>query len=209
MSEKPATYEVTPVEPLIVTVRGQKVMLDCDLARIYGVPTKRLNEQVKRNAVRFPADFAFQLTPENVAGLRSQSATSNETGIRPRLATGPRGGRRYLPYAFTEHGAIMAATVLNSPQAVTMSVFVVRAFVRMRSMLLDQADLAGKLGELEKRLTERLDVHEHVITDIIQQIMRLLNPPPPPSRLRRKIGFLVKEGRTPYHLRKRRGTAPA
>ncbi len=103
-----------------------------------------------------------------------------------------------LPYAFTEHGAIMAATVLNSPRAVQMSVFVVRAFVKMRSMLLAQKDLTGKLAALEKKLTERLDLHERVISDIIQQIMALLNPPPKPDPPRKQIGFQVKARRVGY-----------
>jgi hypothetical protein len=196
MSDTPATYDVGAVEPLIATIRGQKAIVDRDLACIYGVKTRRLNEAVKRNAGRFPEDFVFQLTPDEAQTwyrLRSQNAT---------LKRGQH--LKYLPFAFTEHGAIMAATVLNSPQAVAMSVFVVRAFVKMRSLLVDQADLAGRLGELEKRLTERLDVHEHAITDIIQQILGLLSPPPVPSKPRKRIGFLVKERRAAYRVRRRR-----
>jgi hypothetical protein len=118
----PAVAEIIPIQraqSLILLIRGEKVILDSDLAELYGVPTKRLNEQVRRNIERFPADFMFQLTPEESDGLRSQIATSN-------VPVG-RGGRRYLPYAFTEHGAIMAASVLNSPQAVQTSIFVARA----------------------------------------------------------------------------------
>lgn len=126
-----------PVEPLLRELRGERVILDSDLARLYGVPTKRLNEQVRRNAERFPPDFCFQLEPQEVANLRSQIATSSY------------GGRRYLPYAFTEHGAIMAANVLNSPQAVQMSVFVVRAFLKMRAALTDTRQLvSGKEGQV-------------------------------------------------------------
>src|SRR6266404_5281020 len=122
---KSQTALALPVESRILVLRHQKVILDTDLAELYGVPVKRLNEQIKRNQERFPSDFMFQLNPEEQASLRSQSATSNQG----------RGGRRYAPYAFTEHGAIMAATVLNSERAVEMSVFVVRAFVRLREML--------------------------------------------------------------------------
>ena len=116
-----------------------------------------------------------------------------------------RGGRRYLPYAFTEHGAIMAATIFNTPRAVQMSVFVVRAFVKMRTMLLAQKDLARNLAELEKKLTERLDLDERAIVGIIQQIMRLLSPPPElePEPPKKRIGFLVKEPHVPYKFSKR------
>jgi hypothetical protein len=132
-----------PVEDLIHTLRGQRVILDTDLAQVYGVLTWRLNEQVKRNQERFPADFMFQLTDEENKSLTSQFAMSKKG----------RGGRRTLPYAFTEHGAIMAANVLNSPRAVQMSVFVVRAFVKMREMLGDNRHLAEKLAELEPSST--------------------------------------------------------
>src|SRR5262245_32358843 len=126
------------IEPLIHTVRGFKVMLDKDLASLYGVSTKRLNEQVKRNRERFPPDFRFQLTDNEVGALRSQFATSKPG----------RGGRRYRPFAFSEHGAIMAANVLNSPRALEVSVFVVRAFVKLREVALAHKELAAKLTEL-------------------------------------------------------------
>jgi hypothetical protein len=122
MKHKPSLVSSGPVEGFIRLVRGQRVILDEDLARIYGVTTARLNQQVKRNIERFPADFVFQLTATELAGLMLQFATSNKG----------RGGRRKLPYAFTEHGAIMAANVLNSRTAVHMSVFVVRAFVNLQ-----------------------------------------------------------------------------
>jgi hypothetical protein len=131
-----------PIESLILTLRGQKVMPDADLAELYGVPTKRLNEQVKRNADRFPEDFLFQLTAPEFENLKSQFATSSlgvaqKAGVLPnrsQFVTASHGGRRKVPFAFTEHGAIMAATVLNSPEAVAMSVFVVRAFMQMRQL---------------------------------------------------------------------------
>ena len=181
MKTRHASLEIEPVENLIRVIRGQRVILDMDLARVYGVPTKRLNEAVKRTSERFPSDFSFLLKPQEVACLRSQIATS--TG---------RGGRRYSPRAFTEYGAIMAANVLNSQRAVQMSVFVVRAFVKMREVLAQNQHLAEKLAELEKRLTGRLDVHEKAIVHILEEIKKLMEPlPPPPEPKRREIGFHV------------------
>ena len=189
MTEKMQKYEVKAIEPLILSIRGHRAILDEDLARIYGVATKHFNRAVKRNADRFPSDFVFQLTVEEYGLMRCQNGTSKPI----------RGGRRYLPYAFTEHGAIMAATILNTPHAVQMSVFVVRAFVKMRAMLVSQKDLARKLADLDKKLTERLDLHDRAIGDIIQQIMLLLTPPPSePEPPKKKIGFLVEEPRARY-----------
>jgi len=187
-SEKDLATRVERLHQLIHDIRGQKVMLDADLAEVYGVTTKRLNEAVKRNAPRFPEDFVFQLTPQELATLRSHFATSKGSG-----------GRRYLPYAFTEHGAIMAANVLNSPRAVQMSVFVVRAFVKMRAILSDSRELARKLAALEKELKDRLNVHEAAIVTILQRVMAIIDPPalpePPPKK---GIGFQVKERRRRY-----------
>src|SRR5271163_2171808 len=166
------------VESHILFLRHQRVILDADIAELYGVPVKRLNEQVKRNQERFPADFMFQLTEKEQASLRSQIATSNKS----------RGGRRYPPYAFTEHGAIMAATVLNSDQAVRMSVFVVRAFVRLREMLATNRRLAGKIDELENRL----DTHDSVIVELIEAIKDLMTPQETP---RVRIGFQLPGGK--------------
>jgi hypothetical protein len=181
MKTRHSSLEIEPVESLIHLIRGQRVILDADLARVYGVPTKRLNEAVKRTHERFPSDFAFLLKPQEVASLRSQIATSKG-----------RGGRRYIPRAFTEHGAIMAANVLNSPRAVQMSVFVVRAFVKMREVLTQNGPLAEKLAELERRLTGRLDVHEKAIVHILDEIKKLMEPlPPQPEPKRREIGFHV------------------
>jgi hypothetical protein len=173
-----------PVEPLLREVRGERVILDSDLARLYGVPTFRFNEAVKRNLDRFPGDFRFQLTAEETAALTSQTAMSKPG----------RGGRRTLPYAFTEHGAIMAANVLNSPQAVQMSVFVVRAFLKMRAALTDTSTLAKKLADLEAELKSRLDVHEVAIVEILQRLMTILDPPPAPEPElpQREIGFHAK-----------------
>ncbi len=134
-----------PVESLIIRLRGEGVILDSDLAGIYGVETGALNRAVKRNLERFPKDFGFQLTAEEAHALRCQSGIS-KTEAGAGLMKAGRGGRRYLPYAFTEHGALMAANVLNSPRAVQMSVFVVRAFIRMRAALGDTRELARKLA---------------------------------------------------------------
>jgi len=160
------------VEPQILIVRGQRVILDPDLAALYGVTVKRLNEQVKRNAARFPEDFMFRLTSEETEILRSQFATSRSHG-----------GRRHLPHAFTEHGAIMAASVLNSRKAIQMSLFVVRAFVRLREMIATNRVLATKMTELESKI----DTHDEAIRQLIQEINRLMRPT---RRRRRQIGFL-------------------
>jgi hypothetical protein len=174
--------QIAVITPAIRTIRGQKVILDADLARIYGVTTKRLNEQVKRNAKRFPSDFLFQLNAEEADSLRSQIAT---------LKTGRGQHRKFLPYAFTENGAVMAANILNSPEAVRMSVFVVRAFVQMRDLLGSTKDLAKQLAALEKKLAARLDGHESAIVEVLQRLMNLLDPPPPPEPEppKRRIGF--------------------
>ena len=168
-----------PVESRILIVRRQRVILDSDLAELYGVTVKRLNQQVNRNQERFPADFMFQLTSTEDKALRLQIATSKKG----------RGGRRYLPYAFTEHGAIMAATVLNSARAVEMSVFVVRAFVRMREMLAKNRQLAAKINELDRRL----ETHDTTIQDIIEAIKELMVPEGPSKR---NIGFQLPPGKT-------------
>jgi hypothetical protein len=156
----------------ILILRNQKVILDTDLAELYGVSVKRLNEQLRRNVRRFPADFLFTLTREEHKNLRSQNATSSSA----------HGGRRYLPHAFTEHGAIMAATVLNSKRAIEMSILVVRAFVHMRQALVVNQHVASKLSELEARL----DSHDAEIDDLVQAIRELLTPLPSSSR---RIGF--------------------
>jgi phage regulator Rha-like protein len=166
-------------------VRGEKVLRDSALARLYGVETKALNRAVKRNADRFPPDFVFQLSREEAASLRFQFGT---------LELGRGQHRKFLPYAFTEHGAIMTATVLNSPRAVQMSVFVVRAFVKMRKLLGGTKELAGQLRELEAKLAARLNGHEAAIVDVLQRLMRLLDPPPEPEPPRRQIGFHVRPG---------------
>jgi len=162
----------------ILTMRSQKVIIDSDLAAIYGVTTKRLNEQVKRNKKRFPPDFVFRLTP-----MERQEVVANCDHLAD-LKFSP-----ILPYAFTENGAVMAANVLNSPQAVRMSVFVVRAFVQMRELLSGSKELALELKKLEAKLTDRLDLHETAIVDVLKRIMELLDPPPAPSVPEKSMGF--------------------
>ncbi len=198
MSDDKAIVPVERIERLIYLIRSQKVMLDSDLAEIYGVTTKRLNEQVGRNADRFPPDFAFQLTRQEVAHLKSQIATSSLEGRRTSVGTYQHGGRRKLPYVFTEHGAIMLASVLNSPVAVEASVRVVRAFVRLREMLASNRELAQRLDELERKF----EGHDDAIRNLFEAIRQLLSPPDPK---RRKIGFHVKETTGPYAVRRRGG----
>jgi phage regulator Rha-like protein len=185
-SLKPAANPMTsskalaPVEDItraILVLRGHRVLLDTELAVLYGVTTKRFNEQVRRNAKRFPADFMFQLTAEEISSLRSQFAT---------LKLGRGQHRKYLPYVFTEHGAIMAATILNTPRAVEMSVYVVRAFVQLRELLASNKELARRFAQLETRLDKKLTTHDEAIAAILSAIRQLMHPPVPK---RRPIGF--------------------
>ena len=174
---------IVPVEsiaPSILLLRGQKVILDADLARLYGVETRAFNQAVKRNLKRFPSDFMFQLTEEEFRTLISQTVTSKPG----------RGGTRKRPYAFTEHGAVMAATILNSPRAVQVSVYVVRAFVRLRELLGTHAELAEALEELEKRLESRLDTHDEQIALLMETIRELMAPPHTPQQ---QIGFRTED----------------
>src|SRR6266446_1539600 len=177
--------KIDNVERSIQLIRGRRVMLDSDLAAIYGTSTMRLNERFKRNRKRFPDDFAFVLTREEFTNLISQNAISRSHG-----------GRRSLPVAFTEHGAIMLASVLNSDVAVQASVRVVRAFVRLREMVAANAQLAAKLEELERRL----DSHDEAIVDLFAALKRLLEPEPKPKR---EIGFHARERSARYRTKKR------
>jgi phage regulator Rha-like protein len=181
---------------LIYEIRGERVMLDSDLASIYGVETKALNRAVNRNRDRFPKDFVFQLSENEWKNLRYQIGTSSsnrkQQSVRYQIGTSSlsHGGRRSRPYVFTEHGAIMAANVLNSRRAVQMSVFVVRAFLKMRALLGDKRELAQKLAALEKELKKRLDVHEAVIVTILQRVMDIIDPPALPTPVPKpRIGF--------------------
>ena len=176
MADEKSLIPVEQIERRIFLIRQEKVILDADLARLYGVETRRLNEQVRRNAARFPKDFMFQLTPEEYSDLKSHFATSSLGW----------GGRRKRPFAFTEHGAIMAASVLNTPKAVEMSVFVVRAFVRLRTLLSTHKELAHKLAELERRV----EGHDEAIQGIVVAIRKLMQPP---DKKRERIGFKTKK----------------
>jgi hypothetical protein len=168
MTEK-SIVPVGHIERTILVLRGHRVLLDADLSALYGVETRRLNEQVKRNIDRFPDDFMFQLTEEEYENLKSQIATSSSGW----------GGKRKIPFAFTEHGALMAASVLNSPKAVEMSIFVVRAFVRLRQMLQQNTELARKLAALERKY----DTQFKVVFDAIRELMT------PPAKPKHRIGF--------------------
>ena len=168
---------VERIENAILFIRGQKVMLDADLARLYGVSTKVFNQAVRRNEDRFPPDFAFQLTDEEFHSLRSQFVTSNR-----------RGGRRYRPYAFTEQGVAMLSSVLQSKRALRVNIEIMRAFVQLRRLLASNEDLARKLAALEKKY----DAQFKVVFDAIRQLMT----PPEPNK--RTIGFLVKERAARY-----------
>lgn len=170
------TTSSTTVTDRIHVIKGHRVVLDSDLAELYGVTTYRLNEQVKRNRDRFPRDFLFQLTEQEVTALRSQNAISKAR----------RGGRRYLPYAFTEHGAVMAATVLNSKVAVEMSILIVRAFIQLREMVREHTDLRLRLQELETRLAKGFAAHEEELQEIRFLISQLQEVP---SKSNRRLGF--------------------
>lgn len=180
----PKHARLVPIEDItrsILILRGQRVILDSDLAAIYGVTTGRLNEAVKRNIERFPPDFMLRLSAAEYAALISQTAISKPG----------RGGRRKLPWAFTEHGAIQAANVLNSPLAVRMGVYVVRAFVQLRDLLTSNKELARRVDELEARLEKKLTTHDEAIAAILSAIRQLMSSPQPE---RRGIGFTADLG---------------
>lgn len=171
----PRALPIESIARSILILRGHRVILDRDLAAIYGVSTGRLNEAVKRNIERFPEDFMFRLTRQEIVNLRSQFATSSW------------GGRRYHPFAFTEHGAIQASNILNSPRAVAMGVYVVRTFVQLRQLLVSNTALARKLNELERKYRH----HDDAITVILSAIRELMVPP---QSKRRGIGFTADLG---------------
>ncbi|OGV63371.1 MAG: hypothetical protein A2498_12190 [Lentisphaerae bacterium RIFOXYC12_FULL_60_16] len=187
MSEKPTVYDSASIEQIILLLRGQKVILDRDLAALYGVATKNINKAVTRNQDRFPADFMFQLTADEASALRFQSGTLK------------RGQHfKYMPYAFTEQGVAMLSSVLRSPQAVQVNIAIMRAFVRLREALSLHRDLAHKLAELERRI-EGHDENIHNLFDAIRQLMA------PPASPRRPIGFQVRERRGVYRTPTKRG----
>ena len=191
MSSRKPVVALDSLEPLILVIRGHRIILDADLARLYGVTTKRFNEAFKRNRQRFPDDFAFQLTTAEFSNLRSQIATSSlqhaeSTGVHPKwsqIVTTSHGGRRYCPRAFTEHGAVMAANILRSERAVQMSVFVVRAFVRLREQIAANAAILKRLAEIDRTLLG----HDTALLDVYEKLLPLLQPPP--AAPTRRIGF--------------------
>jgi hypothetical protein len=192
MKEAKPAERIERLDPLIHSIRAQRVMLDADLARLYGVSTGRFNEAFGRNRRRFPGDFAFQLTAAEYANLRSQIATSSSQHVNskekrekwPQFATSSsHGGRRYRPWVFTEHGALMAANILRSDQAVHMSVYVIRAFIRLREELTTNAAILKRLAEIDRTLLQ----HDTALRDIYRKLLPLLQPPPDP--LKRQIGF--------------------
>ena len=180
MASKQVPIPVERIERTILLLRGQKVILDADLGKLYGVSTKRLNEQIRRNQARFPKDFMFQLTREEKSEVVAICDHLSSLKFSPAL-----------PLAFTEHGAIMAASVLNSPRAIETSILVVRAFIRLREILITHKELARKLEELEGRI----EAHDEQITAIFEAIRQLMTPP---DRPRKKIGFEVKESAGRY-----------
>ena len=180
MASNKLMVSIARVEKTILLIRGQRVILDSDLAKLYGVTTKRLNEQIKRNRKRFPDDFVFQLTAEE----KTKVVANCDHLTKLKFS-------KTLPYAFTEHGTIMAATVLNTQRAMETSIFVVRAFIRLREILATHKELARKLIELERRLQN----HDGQIRTIFEAIHQLMTPSEEP---RKKIGFKVKERRATY-----------
>lgn len=184
MKREKAIIHTRAIDNKILNLRDKKVILDSDLAEIYGITTGRLNEQIKRNVERFPDDFRFQLTASEYKLLISQFAISKKG----------RGGRRKLPYVFTEHGVIMAANVLNTKRAVQMSVFVVRAFIRLRETIASHKDLARKLEELERKIEH----HDEEIESIFEAIRELMETPEPPKK---QLGFTVGEKRARYGVK--------
>ena len=177
MNRKRSLMPVERVEETILLIRGQRVILDADLAKLYGVTTKRLNQQVKRNSDRFPEDFMFQLTTEEKTEVVANCDHLSRLKFSPAF-----------PYAFTEHGAIMVASVLNTPRAIEASIFVVRAFVKLRKMLATHKEFERKLIELEKKYDEQFEV-------VFKAIRALISPP---EKSKKKIGFEVKEPKAKY-----------
>jgi len=181
------TISVDRLGQLIYEIRGQRVMLDSDLARIYGVATKRLNEQFRRNRKRFPNDFAFQLTAREANSLRSQIATSSVSAVanRSQIATGSQKHRdpRYRPYAFTEHGALQLTNILRSDRATAMSIYVIRAFIELRDKIATNAAILKRLAEIDKTLL----LHDSALRDVYRKLLPLLSPTSAPAR--KQIGF--------------------
>jgi hypothetical protein len=180
-----STRKSPVLERHIYVIRGQKVMLDADLAALYGVPTKRLMEAVRRNIERFPEDFIFPLNSQENLALRSQIATSKSKNLYNSMER--RGGKRYTPYVFTEHGVAMLSSVLKSRQAIEMNIHIIRTFVRLRELLATHKDLAARMEKVEAKQQR----HGQVLEIIIEEIKELKTPPPAPPK--RRIGFIVRD----------------
>ncbi|HJX11769.1 MAG TPA: ORF6N domain-containing protein [Candidatus Binatia bacterium] len=187
-SDGSSVVPVGRIENAILFIRGHKVMLDDDLAKLYGVSAKRLNEAVRRNRDRFPDDFMFQLTEEEFTGLRHQIGNAN---LRSQIATSSWGGRRYRPHAFTEQGVAMLSSVLHSKRAVQVNIEIMRTFVRLRQLLASNEELARRLDAIENKYDQQFKV----VFDVIRELMT------PPATKRRRIGFLVSETATKYGIR--------
>ena len=183
-TKKESIIPVEQIEQSILLIRGQKVILDADLATLYGVETKNLIRAVKRNMARFPKDFMFQLKKQEFDNLRFHFGTSSQWG-----------GRRYHPYAFTEHGVAMLSSVLNSPRAVRVNIEIIRTFVRLRQLLKSHADLSRKLAEMERSYDDQFRV-------VFEAIRQLMAPPDEPAPPRRRIGFQVRENKKKYRSQK-------
>ena len=182
MAKTTTSISQQQIENAILLLRGEKVLLDSDLARLYGVTTKALVQAVQRNLARFPDDFAFRLTAQEFTALRSQIVTSKNPG---------RGGRRYAPYAFTEQGVAMLSSVLRSERAVHVNIEIMRAFVRLRKILAANADLARRLDELERRVGD----HDEQLIHVVRAIRQLMEPPA--ASKRRRIGFQTQDEEQP------------
>jgi len=187
LNRSSAPIPLERIQRAILLIRGERVLLDADLALLYGVSTGNLNKAVKRNLDRFPPDFMFQLSSEEAENLRFQTGISNSDY----------GGRRYLPYAFTEQGVAMLSSVLRSQRAAQVNVAIMRAFVQLRQALAGHAELARKLAELERRL----EGHDQAIKSLFDAIRELMTPPAKPGR---EIGFHIKEDSVPYRVSRKR-----
>jgi hypothetical protein len=191
MAKQKSIVPVERIEKAILLVRGEKVLLDRDLAELYGVETKVLKQAVRRNIKRFPSDFMFELTKEEFKNLRSQFVTSSSSQW---------GGARYLPMAFTEQGVAMLSSVLKSERAIEVNIAIMRAFVRLREMVSTHKKLEAKLSELE----HKIENHDENIETIFEAIRQLMTPP---EKLKRKIGFDIREIRAAYGKRKKTNKA--
>jgi len=187
-NESKAIVSMENIEGVIYIIRGYKVILDQDLAALYEVETKQFNRAIKRNKSRFPEDFAFQLTKEEWNSLRCQFGTSNENSLRSQIVTSKtgRGGRRYLPFVFTEHGALMAANILKSKRAITVSIEITRTFIKLRNFLSSQKEVVKDLSEIKSYILKRFNKADREFRRVWNAIEKLTNSP---KNDKRQIGF--------------------